>query len=220
MQVDIRSKNYGDHCVLKDIDLKLEPGEVSVLFGPSGCGKSTLLNLICGLDMNFDGFVDMQGKRIAVVFQEPRLLPWLSVRENIELVEPQVDVEEILREVGVGDAVDMLAAKLSLGMARRVAFARALAVCPDLLIMDEPFVSLDQERAQSLRMMVLDLMEKQHCTTLFVTHDLEEAVQLGQHLFVMGNTPSRILAHKKINLDSQARRLPERVHAYAQTFME
>ncbi len=218
MQLDIQSKFYGDHQVLGAISLNLRPGEVSVFFGPSGCGKSTLLNLICALDRSFEGSIDLHGKRIAMVFQEPRLLPWLTVRQNIELVADAVDVKAILSDVGVIDAIDVLASKLSLGMARRVAFARALSVHPDVLVMDEPFVSLDRERAESMRLMVLDLMEKKACSAIFVTHDLEEAVQLGHRLYVMGKSPCQIVQQKSLELTPEQRRDPHVVHQYAKTF--
>lgn len=201
MRIDISGKTFGDKHVLGPICFDLEIGKVSVLLGPSGCGKTTLLNMVSK--------AYFKEKRIAMVFQEPRLLPWLSVRDNLELVNPVLDIEGLVEEVGITDALDLPAAKLSLGMARRVAFVRALSIKPDLLIMDEPFVSLDAKRADSLRLMVLEMMEKHHCTTLFVTHDVREAVQLGDHLYRLGGCPSVIQSHQKIDLTPAQRRDPD-----------
>ncbi len=218
MRLHVTSKYFGDQQVLGSIDLTLKNDEVTVLLGPSGCGKSTLLNILCGLDDSFDGELEKNGDRIAMVFQEPRLLPWLTVKQNIELVAPGADAHTLIKNVGIGDALDVPAAKLSLGMARRAAFARALAINPDILIMDEPFVSLDEERADSLRLMVLDLMDRQSCKALFVTHDVKEAVQLGHRILVMGNSPSQIINEKSIDLTPAERRDSSALQNYLKTF--
>ena len=218
MRVQIESKHFADQQVLGEIDLELKDHEVTVLLGPSGCGKSTLLNILNGLDENFAGKITKNGDKIAMVFQEPRLLPWLTVRQNIELVAPDCKADELIESVGISEALDKLASRLSLGMARRAAFARALAVNPDLLIMDEPFVSLDEERAHSLRLMVLDLMKNRTCKALFVTHDVKEAVQLGDRILVMGNSPTQIILEKRIDLGDDERRNRAALENYLKTF--
>lgn len=218
MQLHLHSKFFGDNHVLGEINLTLKENEVTVLFGPSGCGKSTLLNILTGLDENYEGRIQNHNEKIAMVFQEPRLLPWLTVRENIELVAQDVDVEAIVKDVGVFEAIDLPAAKLSLGMARRVSFARAISINPDVLVMDEPFVSLDEERAESLRFMVLDLIEKRSFKALFVTHDLKEAVQLGNRILVLEQRPSTIVYEKQIDLSSNQRRNKTALENYLRTF--
>ncbi|MDV7339332.1 ATP-binding cassette domain-containing protein [Terasakiella sp. A23] len=212
MRLHVQEKNFDGITVLKDIDLHLHKDETTVLLGPSGCGKTTLLRIICGLDTDFDGQLDLDSEKIGFVFQEPRLLPWLSVYDNIALVcADGVDIDGLLKDVGVLEAKDQLASKLSLGMARRVGFARALSINPDVLIMDEPFVSLDQARAEQLRLMVLDVMAKRSTKVLFVTHDLGEAVQLGSRILHLGGTPSRILQEKQVALSPEMRRNPRAI---------
>lgn len=207
MHIQIASKFFANTPVLGAIDIKFKPGEVTVLFGPSGCGKTTLLKILAGLDDDFEGVVTHDSQKIGMVFQEPRLLPWLSVKKNIELVATsKCDIDGLLKDVGVFDAAGVHASKLSLGMQRRVSFARALSIAPDILVMDEPFVSLDTKRANSLRLMVLDLMEKRCCNALFVTHDLKEAVQLGHRILFMGNSPSEIIKETRIDLTAAERR--------------
>ena len=143
---------------LRDLRARIEPNVFCVLFGPSGCGKSTLLNLIAGIDRSFAGNIRFDGNcvsHIGYVFQASRLLPWRTVRENLELVlRPGADpaiVEALLAEVGLAEAAGFYPSRLSGGMARRAALARAFAIDPDLLLLDEPFVSLDAAAAMRLR---------------------------------------------------------------------
>ena len=194
IDINLREKRFHDKTVLGQIQFKMSLGERLTLFGPSGCGKTTLLRMIAGLDRQIHGQFSGLDSRIGFVFQEPRLLPWKTVQENIELVAPnQPDlISDLLEQVGLIEAAHEVAAKLSLGMARRVALARALAIKPDLLILDEPFASLDQQRALTLRALVLELIERHQTSLLLVTHDPEEAIQLTQRVLVLGGTPSVI----------------------------
>jgi ABC-type nitrate/sulfonate/bicarbonate transport system ATPase subunit len=220
MHIQIASKWFGDIHVLGKIDIELKRDEVTVLFGPSGCGKTTLLNILSGLDDDFTGSIECDSQKIAMVFQEPRLLPWLSVRQNIELVAaPQIDVDRLLKEVGVYEQAALYAHNLSLGMKRRVSFARALSINPDVLVMDEPFVSLDTKRADSLRLMVLDLIEKRCCNALLVTHDLKEAVQLGHRILFMGNSPCDIIKEVFVELTAQERRSADAIERFYQSIL-
>ena len=144
IEARITEKRFGQTLVLAGLSLRVSRGEVVAVTGPSGCGKSTLLAILAGLDRKFLGEVRVEG-RLGMVFQEPRLLPWKTAADNIALAAPQADVEAVLAAVGLAGQGGLLPRQMSLGMARRVAVARALAVEPQVLLLDEAFVSLDAE---------------------------------------------------------------------------
>ena len=150
--------------VLRDFAMTMEIGKVYALVGPSGAGKTTLLRILIGLDKDFEGSINVpQHARIGMVFQEPRLLPWRSVFDNLRLVAPQTseeDIKKIAGDLGLGDHLSHYPGELSLGLARRVALARAFAVRPDLLVLDEPFVSLDMALATRLREELAALVDR------------------------------------------------------------
>jgi ABC-type nitrate/sulfonate/bicarbonate transport system ATPase subunit len=196
--------------VLHDLDLSLTEGEVAVVFGPSGSGKTTLLNLLAGLDTDFEGDITIGDHHAAIgyVFQEPRLLPWLTVEENLRLVTEDKDgISAALEAVGLSDAKTVFPNRLSLGMARRAALARALAVKPALLILDEPFASLDAATAMRLRTLLASVLEQQKTTTLLVTHDMEEAVSLADRMIFLGGKPATATA--ELTLDTPRSRRSE-----------
>jgi NitT/TauT family transport system ATP-binding protein len=176
-------------------DLSFEVGGhvfVSVV-GPSGCGKSTLLNIVSGIETASRGTVtvsqDGREARLGYVFQEPRLLPWRTVMRNMLYVldgdEPRAQADRYLRLVGLEDSGDKFPAQLSGGMQQRVGIARAFAVEPDLLLMDEPFSHLDAITARSLREQLQSLWNEAKKTVLFVTHDIAEAVQLSTRILIL-----------------------------------
>jgi sulfonate transport system ATP-binding protein len=175
--------------VLRDISFEVAPRSFLVITGPSGCGKSTLLNIIAGLDRDYEGEIDLgpARDRVAFIFQAPRLLPWRTVYENIALVLPPGDarrekIPAMLERVGLTQAANAYPERLSLGMQRRAALARGFILEPEILLMDEPFVSLDDPTAQSLRDLLMELWRSQPTTVLFVTHDRAEAIQLGTRI--------------------------------------
>jgi sulfonate transport system ATP-binding protein len=195
LSVSVRKKLFpavgmrSELLVLKDVSFTVEPGSFVVITGPSGCGKSTLLNIIAGLDKDYEGKIDFgdSGQRVAYVFQAPRLLPWRTVYENIALVLPPGDprlanIPELLERVGLKDAATAYPEMISLGMQRRAALARAFILEPEFLLMDEPFVSLDDPTAQSLRELLVELWSRRPTTVLFVTHDRAEAVMLATRI--------------------------------------
>jgi sulfonate transport system ATP-binding protein len=197
--------------VLGKIDLDIAGGSFVVLTGPSGCGKSTLLNIVAGLDKNYQGSVafDQQESEAApamtYVFQSPRLLPWRTVQQNIALALPEGDerlarIPELLQRVGLAEAGDVYPERLSLGMQRRAALARGFVCDPDVLLMDEPFVSLDDPTAEALRRLLVDLWKRRPTTVLFVTHDRGEAVTLGTRILRMGGTPATVLCDTEVVL--------------------
>jgi NitT/TauT family transport system ATP-binding protein len=213
--------NAPERPVLGQVQLTLEEGEVVAVTGPSGCGKTTLLNLVAGLDHDFEGGIERpRGGRLAYVFQEPRLLPWRTVEQNLALVlpatpDPAPRITQALSEVGLGEAARTYASRLSLGMARRVALARAFVVEPDLLLLDEPFASLDHPTAWRLRLLLLELLQRRRAAALFVTHDLEEAVMLGHRLMALGDMPARVVADLPIPMSPEARRDPAAISSQA-----
>jgi NitT/TauT family transport system ATP-binding protein len=213
MRIAVAEKVYpavGGHParrVLADIDLVIEPRSFVVLTGPSGCGKSTLLNIVAGLDRDYAGSVDIgpAGERVAFVFQAPRLLPWRTVEQNVALALPEGDprsrnVGELLEGMGLGGHRNAYPERISLGMQRRVALARAFVLEPELLLMDEPFVSLDEATAQGLRQLLIVMTERRPTTVLFVTHDRMEAVQLGTRILRMSGTNATIVQDSEVRL--------------------
>ena len=184
---------------LSNVDLSVKRGEFVSFIGPSGCGKTTLLNLIAGLDRSFEGRIDpTPGRRLAYVFQEPRLLPWRTVEENVRLVlaggaDDDARVRAVLDRVGLTSASKLFASRLSLGMARRAAVARAFVIEPGLLLLDEPFVSLDEQTAARLRVLLRDLLALHHTTAILVTHNLREAAMLAHRLILLSAAPSHVL---------------------------
>lgn len=197
--------------VLDDITFDVEKNEFICILGPSGCGKSTILNVLSGLEAATSGEAHVQlgqGQRspsIGYIFQEPRLLPWLTVRDNIRFVlksqglsegEVAARIDDALGQVGLTEFANAYTYQLSGGMQARVSIARALATDPDLLLMDEPFSSLDEITGRSMRKLFLELWEQRKKTILFVTHNMFEATFLADRIIVMSARPGRI--HKII----------------------
>lgn len=199
---------------LRRVDLTVAPGEFVGLLGPSGCGKTTLLNVIGGLDVADKGTVAFGSPmptaagvqrtlptypRIGYVFQEPRLLPWMSVRDNVQFVmdgekaETVHRVDDWLARVGLKGYETYYPGQLSIGMQQRVAVARAFIVQPDILLMDEPFSSLDELTALQLRDELMNLWVDTGCTVVFVTHNPLEAVYLADRVVIMTSSPGRIV---------------------------
>ena len=189
--------------VVRGLELRLEAGSFGALIGPSGCGKTTILRIAAGLDADFRGEVLTPGVgRLGMVFQEPRLLPWRTLEENIRLALPahqsDDDLTDLFETFGLGLHLARYPGELSLGLARRASIARAFAIRPDLLLLDEPFVSLDEATASRLRDELMALTMRTRATTLFVTHDLTEAVQLADRLFFLADRPTHIIAEKAL----------------------
>ncbi|QGM98040.1 ABC transporter ATP-binding protein [Methylocystis parvus] len=208
---------------LEDLRLALPFGQAGAVVGPSGCGKTTLLRLIAGLDRDFSGHIHLPAHgRLGMVFQEPRLLPWRSVADNIRIAAPGASEEEIaalLAELSLAEHAAHFPGELSLGLARRVSLARALAVKPDLLLLDEPFVSLDAALARDLRERIAALIDEKRITTLIVTHDIAEAVALADRIFLLSPRPARVVETLEIETPRKrmspetARALEARAHA-------
>ncbi len=199
--------------VLSKVAFDVAPREFLVLTGPSGCGKSTLLNIIAGLDKDFEGNIDLGTARdqMTFIFQAPRLLPWRTVRENIELVIPDGDprlakIPEMIARVGLTEAANAYPERISLGMQRRAALARGFILEPQILLMDEPFVSLDDPTAQSLRALLMELVNRQPTTVIFVTHDRAEAIQLGTRILRLAPGQASVAQDVTVTLTPEQRR--------------
>ena len=214
LEVDIARKAFTNAAgerfdVLSDFSFALGAGEVGVFVGPSGCGKSTMLKILAGLDHDYQGRVTRPaGARIGMVFQEPRLLPWRSVEANVRLAAPQADeakLSALFAVLELNAHRSHFPGELSLGLARRVALARAFAVDPDFLILDEPLASLDDALAARLRDQIAVLVDSRPVMTLLVTHNVDDAVRLGDRLFLLSPRPARILADLTIRTPRSAR---------------
>ncbi len=199
--------------VLRDIAFDIEPRSFVVITGPSGCGKSTLLNIIAGLDSDYTGAIDLgPGKdRLTYIFQSPRLLPWRTVYQNIELALPEGDprvakIPAMLARVGLAEHANAYPERLSLGMQRRAALARGFILEPSILLMDEPFVSLDDPTAQSLRLLLMELWRNHPTTVIFVTHDRSEAVQLATRILRLAPGQASVIQDAAVTLPDSARR--------------
>ncbi|KJC39903.1 ABC transporter ATP-binding protein [Bradyrhizobium sp. LTSP857] len=209
LEVDITGKTFesaagGTHEVLAPIKFALQSGEVGVLIGPSGCGKSTMLRIILGLDRDFDGSIARPPEaRIGMVFQEPRLLPWRSVEQNVRLAAPGIGdakLSELFRTLELEQHRSHFPGELSLGLARRVALARAFAVEPDLLVLDEPLASLDDALAGRLRDEIASMVGSRPVMTLLVTHSIDDAIRLGDRLFFLSPRPAHIVREVPISI--------------------
>ncbi|WAL60063.1 nitrate ABC transporter ATP-binding protein [Thermocoleostomius sinensis A174] len=212
LTIDGVSKIYptpkGDYVVLEDINLSVQAGEFICVIGHSGCGKTTLLNMVGGFSKPSSGVVTLNGKKITspgpdrmVVFQGYALLPWLTAYENVYLavdsVHPQkseAEKKQITREhlhlVGLSEAAHKRPGQLSGGMKQRVSIARALAIRPEVLILDEPFGALDAITKEELQEELLKIWNDHRCTVLMITHDIDEALFLADRLVMMTNGPA------------------------------
>lgn len=198
----------GEFTALENVSLEVKDQEFAVIVGPSGCGKSSLLYLTAGLNTPSDGeirvadeLVTGPGAERGMVFQSYTLFPWLTVAQNIEFglkrkkmpaAERKETVDYYLDEVGLTGFADNFPAQLSGGMKQRVAIARALANDPKILLMDEPFGALDSQTRLQMQQLLLRVWEHRKKTVVFVTHDIDEAILLGDRVFVMGSKPGRI----------------------------
>ncbi|MBL4743742.1 MAG: ABC transporter ATP-binding protein [Cycloclasticus sp.] len=226
--IDIKDKSFTKDgandafCVIKNLHLELNNNEFVCLVGPSGCGKSTLLNTVAGLDTQFEGTInagDQHGTlKTSYVFQTPRLLPWRTVLENIQLAAGDETIEtsritHVLERLGIETSLNSYPQHLSLGMQRRVALARAFCIQSHTLLMDEPFVSLDQPTARKARRLLLELWAEHPRNVLFVTHDLNEAIELADRVIFLSDSPSSVIGDFNVDI-ARDDRTPEQVSQF------
>jgi len=187
-------KSFGKLKTIDNISFQLFERESIAFLGPSGCGKTTLLRIIAGLEKNFEGIVDRHFSKMGYVFQEPRLIPWKNVFENLTFVCNDEDkVKSVLEMLKLEKFAQYLPAKLSGGMRQRVNLARALLSEPDVLFLDEPFASLDVHTKLGI---IDDIIEKRKNTNfamLLVTHDIREAMLLADRIILLSDKPSKVI---------------------------
>jgi NitT/TauT family transport system ATP-binding protein len=206
VRVDIRRKIYpgSERPALAELRFVAAAGEMVAIVGPSGAGKSTLLNVVAGLDRDVEGRVEVEG-RVGMMFQLSRLMPWLTALDNLRLVLPKGPAGDerarrLLRDVGLDEVGEAFPGRLSGGMQRRLALARAFAVDPELLLLDEPMVSLDAPTGARLRRHLLDLWRETRPTVLYVTHDLREALAVADRVLFLSASPGRVILDMPVDV--------------------
>lgn len=212
LETVVESKFFADRRVLEDVDISVAHGEILSLVGPSGCGKSTLLRIIAGLERDYTGSVALEGhhlsgrsSQIGFIFQEPRLLPWLTVAQNIAFslgdkgaTHPRV--EQLLADVNLEGYGQALPKQLSGGQAQRVSIARGLFTQPQVLLLDEPFSAVDAFTRMKLQDLLLRVARQHNTTLVLVTHDLDEALYLGDRVLIMGANPGVVRREVAIDI--------------------
>ncbi len=195
------------HIVLKDISFSIDDGDFVIILGESGCGKTTLLNMLAGLEMPTSGKIYVDGQQIqgihpsrSMLFQQPTLIPWLNVRQNVaygcrlrgDTHQLDYRVNQFLEIMGLSGFADASPAHLSLGMAQRACLARALVGHPDALLLDEPFASLDTFTQAHIQEEMVNLWLSEQFTAVFVTHDIDEAIKLGNKVILLAGEPATV----------------------------
>lgn len=189
-------KEFSGLPVLENLNLHVDQKEITAIVGPSGCGKSTLLNLIAGITGDYDGQIRNRAEKTGYVFQEDRILPWLTVYDNIRVVRDDTDEARILQlidQMHLTGFEDYYPDQLSGGMRQRCGIARAFYYGSELLLMDEPFKSLDYSLRQEMLTYLKALWEQEQNSVLFVTHDMDEALQIADRILVFGPRPSSVV---------------------------
>lgn len=201
LAVRIAGKSFFDaahrrHDILGEVSFSAEPGEILALLAPSGTGKTTILRIVLGLDKDFAGDVRRPEGRLGVMFQEPRLLPWLTVGANLRLIagEASTQIAPLLAEVGLAGTEALHPKALSLGMARRVALVRALLGHPAILVLDEPFASLDPKSASGLAQMISRAARQDGTMVLLSTHNLDPVLGCADRVLVLAGKPAKLAA--------------------------
>lgn len=219
-RMQFQSTDGGELTALEHLKFSCAENSFTSIFGPSGCGKTTTLRCILGLEERYQGSItlngipaEQSGCTMSAVFQEPRLLPWRTVEQNVRLALPEAEknrsLDVLFNDLGINAHRSFFPAELSLGLARRVSLARAFSIQPQLLILDEPFVSLDEETAVRLRQLLLSVWSAHTCTALLVTHNLREAIQLSERILFYAGMPARIALDYPIEIPRLQRGVPE-----------
>ena len=221
--------------VIKGLSFSVEEGQFLCIVGPSGCGKTTILKIMCGLEMPTSGKVLINGvppnpmvQKFGVIFQEDSLLPWMSVINNVKFgleighMNGKIDAiaNKYIDLVGLDGFENYFPHQLSGGMKKRVAIARALAVDPDIILMDEPFADLDAQTRSSMQKELLEVWSKLHKTVVFITHNVDEAVFLGQDVAILTKRPTSIKMSINIDLPYPRDRLSRPFISYREKILD
>ncbi|WP_034885775.1 ABC transporter ATP-binding protein [Ensifer aridi] len=220
LKVDITEKTFRSATgvtivALRGLSFEVRRGEFACLLGPSGCGKTTTLRILMGLDRQFLGSYQLPeggSNRVAAVFQEPVLLPWRTVEQNVRLALPRnlrdKDLNSLFGILGLSAMRSLYPSELSLGLARRAALARAFATEPAVLFLDEPFASLDERTADRLRRLLMTVWAARPTTALMVTHNLREALLLADRIILLSPRPAQVLGIFDVPLERRLRDAP------------
>lgn len=205
-------KSFDVICVLNDFSMEVDEKEIVCIIGPSGCGKSTLLNIISGLLKPSEGEIINNSLAISYVFQEDRLLPWKNVYENIRIVNKECSREkclDLIKKVGLEGFAGYYPSELSGGMRQRCSIARAFNYDAGLLLMDEPFKSLDYNLRIGMIRYLLELWESTQKSIVFVTHEIDEALLLGDRVLVLSDRPTKVIKEFAIEISKTKRSLTD-----------
>lgn len=207
LQIKNMSKSYNENSLYRDFNMEFLEGIITCILGPSGCGKTTLLNIIGKVIAPDNGnLIGFENKKFSYIFQEPRLLPWKTVRGNIEFVldrdlsvaERKEQADHLIRRIELEGFANHYPSQLSGGMRQRVSIARAFACPSDIILMDEPLSGLDIALKKNMIRWFSQIWKADRRTVIFVTHDVDEALMLGNEIIVLSQAPARVVTHKKI----------------------
>ncbi|MEM0912667.1 MAG: ATP-binding cassette domain-containing protein [Pseudomonadota bacterium] len=199
---DVNNIELGGKPIIEQCEFSVSSGDLVAFIGPSGCGKTTMLNTVAGL-LSFDHIQTRQVDNLSYIFQEPRLIPWLTVSQNLTLINPDLTperCEELLNQVELNNCADAFPNQLSGGMQKRVSIARAFARLPSLVLLDEPFSSLDKPTAKALHALLLSLLNQYQTAAVLVTHDLSEAIALADEIVFLSTQPMNIIRRYAVPL--------------------
>lgn len=218
LKISNLNKNYNEIRIFSDFSLEINMGLITCILGPSGCGKTTLLNIIGGITPAGGGRLSgFDGKVMSYIFQDPRLLPWKTVHDNIGFVisrdispsERKEQTDRLIKSVGLSDFAGYYPSQLSGGMRQRVSIARAFACPSDIILMDEPLKGLDITLKQNIIKWFSGIWASDKRTVIFVTHDIDEALLLGDEIVVLSRLPAQIMAHEKVKGNGGARNIDD-----------
>ncbi|WP_304341302.1 ABC transporter ATP-binding protein [Metaclostridioides mangenotii] len=205
LKIENLTKSFENLKVIEDLNLEIDKNEIVAIIGPSGCGKSTILNIISGIINKYEGEIHSSKPTIGYVFQEDRLLPWMNVLENVEVVNDNSKRKralKIIEEVGLKNFEKSYPDTLSGGMKQRCAIARGFNYDCDLLLMDEPFKSLDYNLRIEMLKVLINLWNKSDKSILFITHEIDEALTVANRILVLGKRPTKVI--KEVILDKES----------------
>lgn len=204
LKIEDLNKEFGDLKVIDNLNMNIKDKEIVSIIGPSGCGKSTLLNIISGIIKDYKGKVEKDINKIGYVFQEDRLLPWSNLFQNVSIVDDNSKSEDVLaliKDVGLQGFENYYPHQLSGGMRQRCAIARGFNYCCDLLLMDEPFKSLDYNLRIDMLNTLIKLYKKNKRSILFITHEIDEALTVASRIYVLKKRPTTVVEEIKIDIE-------------------